>query len=74
MHPPIPSAKVVPAQEPRRVKVRFIAPLAVVLLFILGVFAVAILLVEVHVRDKDIAERTIAVEKLLYKSLRKTPI
>ncbi|HSO44868.1 MAG TPA: hypothetical protein VLQ47_05040, partial [Rhodoferax sp.] len=71
MHPPIPSGKAVPTQEPRRVKVRFIAPLAVVLLFILGVFAVAILLVEIHVRDKDIAERTNAVEKLFAQKLEK---
>lgn len=71
MHLPLPIGKVVPTLAPRRIKVRFIAPLAVVLLFILGVFAVAILLVEVHVRDKDIAERTIAVEKLFVQKLEK---
>lgn len=71
MHPPIPSGKAIPALGPRRVKVRFIAPLAVVLLFILGVFAVAILFVEIHVRDKDIAERTTAVEKLFVQKLEK---
>ena len=71
MQLPIPSGKVVPAFEPRRVKVRFIASLAVVLVFILGVFAVAILRVEVHIRDKDIAERTVAVEKLFVQKLEK---
>ena len=35
-------------------------PLAVVLMFIMGVFAVAILMVEAHIRDRDIAERSAA--------------
>lgn len=39
-------------------------PLAVVLVFIMAVFAGAFLLVEEHIRDQDIAERTAAVEKL----------
>jgi signal transduction histidine kinase len=59
------------AREPRRVKARFIAPLALVLIFIMGVFAAAILLVETHVRDQDIAERTAAVEKLFVQKLNK---
>lgn len=59
------------AREPRRVKARFIAPLALVLIFIMGVFAVAILLIETHIRDQDIAERTAAVEKLFVQKLNK---
>lgn len=46
-------------------------PLAVVLIFIMGVFAAAILLVEAHIRDQDIAERTDAVEKLFMQKLSK---
>ncbi|MDP1610180.1 MAG: ATP-binding protein [Sulfuritalea sp.] len=59
------------AQEPRRVKARFITPLALVLIFIMGVFAAAILLVETRIHDDDIAERTMAVEKLFVEKLNK---
>ncbi|MFA4968686.1 MAG: ATP-binding protein [Sulfuritalea sp.] len=59
------------AREPRRVKVRFMVPLAVVLVFIMGVFAAAALWVEDDVRDQDIAERTAAVEKLFVQKLEK---
>ncbi|MDK9704763.1 MAG: ATP-binding protein [Sulfuritalea sp.] len=59
------------AKEPRRVKARFIAPLAVVLVFVMGVFTVAILRVEANIRDQDIAERTAAVEKLFVQKLDK---
>jgi signal transduction histidine kinase len=59
------------APEPRRVKARFIAPLALVLMFIMGVFAAAILRVETRIRDQDIAERTAAVEKLFVQKLNK---
>lgn len=47
------------------------APLAVVLVFIMGVFAVAALWVEADIRDQDIAERTAAVEKLFVQKLDK---
>ncbi|MDP2135841.1 MAG: ATP-binding protein [Sulfuritalea sp.] len=59
------------AREPRRVKARFIAPLALVLVFIMGVFATAALWVEADIRDQDIAERTAAVEKLFLQKLDK---
>jgi signal transduction histidine kinase len=58
-------------REPRRVKARFIAPLALVLVFIMGVFATAALWVEADIRDQDIAERTAAVEKLFLQKLDK---
>lgn len=57
--------------SPRRVKARFIAPLALVLVFIMGVFAAAALRVEADIRDQDIAERTDAVEKLFLQKLDK---
>jgi len=59
------------AREPRRVKLRFMVPLAVVLAFIMGVFAVAALRAEADIRDQDIAERTAAVEKLFVQKLEK---
>jgi signal transduction histidine kinase len=59
------------AREPRRVKARFIAPLALVLIFIMGVFAAAALWVEADIRDQDIGERTAAVEKLFLQKLDK---
>ncbi|MCF8178328.1 MAG: histidine kinase [Sulfuritalea sp.] len=59
------------ARKPRRVKARFITPLALVLLFIMGVFAAAILWVEANIRDQDIAERTAAVGKLFVQKLDK---
>lgn len=46
-------------------------PLAAVLVFIMVVFASAFLLVEEHIRDQDIAERTVAVEKLFVQKLSK---
>ena len=46
-------------------------PLAVVLMFIMGVFAVAILMVEAHIRDRDIAERTAAVEQIFLQKIDK---
>jgi signal transduction histidine kinase len=58
-------------KQPRRVKARFIAPLALVLIFIMGVFATAALWVEADIRDQDIAERTAAVEKLFLQKLDK---
>ncbi|MDO8787951.1 MAG: ATP-binding protein [Sulfuritalea sp.] len=46
-------------------------PLALVLIFIMGVFAAAALWVEADIRDQDIAERTAAVEKLFVQKLDK---
>ena len=46
-------------------------PLAIVLVFIMGVFAVAALRAEADIRDQDIAERTAAVEKLFVQKLNK---
>lgn len=46
-------------------------PLAVVLVFIMGVFAVAILMVEAHIRNQDIAERTAAVEQIFMQKMSK---
>ncbi len=57
------------AAKPRRVKARFMAPLAVVLVFIMGTFAAAILAVGAHVREQDIAERTTSVGKLFRQKL-----
>lgn len=67
----IPPASASPARAPRRVKARFIAPLAIVLVFIMGMFAAATFMIEAHVRDQDIAERTAAVEKLFVQKLEK---
>ena len=47
------------------------APLAVVLIFIMGVFAIAILRIEAHIRDQDSDERTAAVAKLFAQKLDK---
>lgn len=47
------------------------APLAVVLIFIMSVFAVAILRIEVHIRNQDSDERTAAVAKLFAQKLDK---
>ncbi|MCF8199023.1 MAG: histidine kinase [Sulfuritalea sp.] len=58
-------------RKPRRVKARFIAPLALVLIFIMGVFAAAILKVEADIRDQDISERTAAVGNLFVQKLDK---
>ncbi|TRZ91233.1 MAG: histidine kinase [Rhodocyclaceae bacterium] len=46
-------------------------PLAVVLIFIMGVFTAAALRVETDIRNQDIAERTDAVEKLFLQKLDK---
>ena len=52
-------------RKPRRVKAAFIWPFAIVLTFILGAFAATSYFVEARVRDRDLAERVAAVEKLV---------
>lgn len=58
-----------PSRTPRRVKAAFIGPFAIVLTFILGAFAATTYLVEVSVRDRDLAERASAVSKLFEQKL-----
>lgn len=60
-----------PARKPRRVKVKFVGLLAIVLVFIMSVFAVAVLGVERRIRDQDLAERSAAVGSLLTQKLEK---
>ncbi|WP_009207492.1 ATP-binding protein [Sulfuricella denitrificans] len=52
-------------------KAAFIGPFAIVLTFILGAFAATAYFVEVQVRDRDLAERMTAVEKLVDQKLGK---
>lgn len=58
-------------KKPRRVKAAFIWPFAIVLTFILGAFAATAYFVEVRVRDRDLAERVVAVAKLVDQKLGK---
>ena len=58
-------------RQPRRIKARFIGPVALMLAFVIGVFAVAIYWIEASVRDRDLAERTAAVGQLLEQKLDK---
>jgi signal transduction histidine kinase len=60
-----------PARPPKRIKARFIGPLAVTLAFIMCVFAVAIYGIETRIRDRDLAERSAAVAKLFAQKLDK---
>jgi signal transduction histidine kinase len=53
-----------PAEQPRRMKAAFMGSFAVAIMLIMAVFATAIYLVEVNVRDRDLAERSAAVAKL----------
>ncbi len=64
-------SSVSPIQQPRRVKVRFIGPLAITLAFIMFVFAVAIYGIETRIRDRDLAERSAAVVRLFAQKLDK---
>lgn len=52
-------------RKPRRVKAAFIWPFAIVLAFILGAFSATSYFVEARVRDRDLAERVVAVAKLV---------
>lgn len=58
-----------PARQPRRVKARFIGPFTLMLVFIMGVFVVAIYGIEARIRDRDLAERSAAVVKLFAQKL-----
>ncbi|MCC6658576.1 MAG: histidine kinase [Rhodocyclaceae bacterium] len=60
-----------PARQPRRVKARFIGPFALMLVFVMGVFAAAIYRIEASIRDRDLAERSAAVVKLFAQKLDK---
>ena len=60
-----------PARQPKRIKARFIGPLAITLAFIMCVFAVAIYSIEPRIRDRDLAERSAAVVKLFAQKLDK---
>jgi signal transduction histidine kinase len=62
---------VTPARKPRRVKAAFIGPIALALTLVMCVFAVAIYLVEASVRDRDLAERSVAAAKLFEQKLGK---
>lgn len=60
-----------PIRKPKRIKARFIGPLAITLAFIMCVFAVAIYSIETRIRDRDLAERSAAVAKLFAQKLDK---
>lgn len=59
------------SRQPKRVKAKFIGPFALVLAFIMGVFAVAIYGIEARIRDRDLAERSTAVANLFAQKLDK---
>jgi signal transduction histidine kinase len=60
-----------PPPQPRRVKAAFIAPLAMALILIMGIFTATILGVASWIRDQDLAERSAAVDKLVRQKLDK---
>ena len=60
-----------PSRQPKRVKARFIGPFALMLVFVMGVFAAAIYSIEARIRDRDLAERSAAVVKLFAQKLDK---
>lgn len=60
-----------PTRQPKRIKAKFIGPLAVALVFIMCVFAVAIYGIETRIRDQDLAERSAAVANLFAQKLDK---
>ena len=64
-------SSVSPDLQPKRIKARFIVPLAITLAFIMCVFAVAIYSIETRIRDRDLAERSAAVVKLFAQKLDK---
>jgi len=62
---------IAPSTKPRRVKTAFIWPLAIVLVLLLGAFITTVYVLERGVRDRDLAERMVAVEKLVHRNLDK---
>ena len=60
-----------PGKKSRRVKATFLGPFAIALCFIMAVFAASFYLVEIRVRDRDLAERSAAVAKLFAQKLDK---
>lgn len=62
---------VAPLERPRRIKTKFIAPYALVLLAVLCVFVAAFYAVETRVRDRDLSERSAAVSQLFEQKLAK---
>jgi signal transduction histidine kinase len=58
-------------RQPKRIKAKFIGPLALALAFIMCVFAVAIYGIEAYTRDQDLAERSTAVARLFGQKLAK---
>ena len=63
--------KIVLSTKPRRVKAAFIWPFAIVLTFILASFVMTAYFLEVQVRDRALANRLDAVEKLVDQKLNK---
>ncbi|AVR89998.1 ATP-binding protein [Thauera aromatica] len=60
-----------PLEYPKRIKTKFIAPYALVLLIVLHVFVAAFYAVEMRVRDRDLSERSAAVSQLFEQKLAK---
>lgn len=58
-----------PTRHPKRVKAKFIGPFALVLAFLMCVFAIAIYGVETRIRDQDLRERSNAVANLFAQKL-----
>lgn len=58
-------------QQPKRIKAKFIGPLAFALVFIMCVFAMAVYGIETRIRDQDLAERSAAVANLFAQKLDK---
>lgn len=58
-------------EHPKRIKTKFIAPYALVLLIVLYVFVAAFYAVEMRVRDRDLSERSAAVSQLFEQKLTK---
>lgn len=61
---------VLPARQPKRIKAKFIFPLAIALIFLMCVFASGIYLIEARIRDQDLSERAAAVAKLFEQKLK----
>ncbi|MBU1237646.1 MAG: histidine kinase [Gammaproteobacteria bacterium] len=55
---------IAPTRQPKRVKAKFIGPLAAALAFIMCVFAIAIYGIETYIHDQDLAARSTAVVRL----------